>query len=223
MIDRREYVHYKKIIHRDIKLLNFVMGRGSKSHILHLIDFGLATKYWSSSHKCYIPFNSNRNFTGNSRYCSLNLLKRFEPSRIDDLESIGYAIICLLRGRLPWQEIRASNLEDLLRKVVEKRLIMSVKEICSGLPSELATFISYTRNIEFAEAPDYNYLRYLLKNIIKKSGFTIDFYYDWFKEKPNIQSNDPIFANDLIKYDRSKEWLFDSTCHKKDCLGMDLV
>ena len=36
----------------------------------------------------------------------------------------------------------------------------------------------YTRNLQFTEVPNYNYLRSLLKTVIKKSGFINDFYYE---------------------------------------------
>jgi serine/threonine protein kinase len=61
MIDRIEYIHSRKIIHRDIKPDNFVMGRGLKSHIVYVLDFGLSKKYWSSSHKCHIPYCTGKN------------------------------------------------------------------------------------------------------------------------------------------------------------------
>jgi serine/threonine protein kinase len=67
MIDRIEYVHSRKIIHRDIKPDNFVIGRGLKSHIVYILDFGLSKKYWSVSHRCHLPFIKGKKLTGTAR------------------------------------------------------------------------------------------------------------------------------------------------------------
>ena len=217
MVDRIEYIYSRKIIHRDIKPDNFVMGRGSKSHIVYILDFGLSKKYWSSSHKCHIPFITGKKLTGTARYASINALSGFEQSRRDDLESIGYIIMYFIRGSLPWQGLKVNNKDERYKKIGEKKRDTSAKDLCSGFPSEFETFVSYTRNLEFTEVPDYNYLRNLLKNIIKKSSSTIDFYYDWCTKKPDIKSNDPIFTNNYkIKYNSSNEWLNNFTPHKDD-------
>ena len=97
MIDRIEYVHSRKIIHRDIKPDNFVMGRGLKSHIVYVLDFGLSKKYWSVSHKCHLPFIRGKKLTGTARYASINALSGCEQSRRDDLESIGYIIMYFIK------------------------------------------------------------------------------------------------------------------------------
>ena len=208
MIDRIEYVHSRKIIHRDIKPDNFVMGRGLKSHIVYVLDFGLSKKYWSSSHKCHIPFCRGKKLTGTARYASINALSGCEQSRRDDLESIGYIIMYFIRGSLPWQGLKINRKEDRYKKICEKKKETSAKDLCSGFPNEFEAFVQYTRNLQFTEVPNYNYLKGLLKTIIKKSGFVIDYYYDWCTTKPNIKHDDPIYTNNYnIEYNGKNEWL----------------
>ena len=208
MIDRIEYIHSRKIIHRDIKPDNFVIGRGLKSHIVYVLDFGLSKKYWSSSHKSHIPFCQGKKLTGTARYASINALSGFEQSRRDDLESIGYIIMYFIRGSLPWQGLKINRKDDRYKKICEKKKETSAKDLCSGFPNEFENFVSYTRNLQFTEVPNYNYLRNLLKTIITKLGFTIDFYYDWCTKKPNISPDDPIYTNDYkIEYNGPHDWL----------------
>ena len=212
MIDRIEYVHSRKIIHRDIKPDNFVMGRGLKSHIVYVLDFGLSKKYWSVSHKCHLPFIRGKKLTGTARYASINALSGCEQSRRDDLESIGYIIMYFIRGSLPWQGLKVNKKEDRYKKICEKKKETSAKDLCAGFPSEFETFVSYTRNLQFTEVPNYNYLRNLLKTILKKGGYTFDFDYDWCTTKPHIKPDDPIYTNDYkIEYNGPYDWLNSET------------
>jgi len=217
MIERLEFIHSKKLIHRDIKPDNFVIGRGLKSHIVYVLDFGLSKKYWSSTHKCHIPFVKNKKLTGTARYASINALSGYEQSRRDDLESIGYIIMYFIRGSLPWQGLKINNKEDRYKKICEKKKNTSAKDLCCGFPNEFETFVNYTRNLEFTQVPDYAYLRYLLKNVIKKSGSEIDFYYDWCTQKPDIKKDDIIYQKHYnIEYNGDKDWLDNFVPQSKD-------
>ena len=208
MLDRIEYIHSRKIIHRDIKPDNFVIGRGENSHIVYILDFGLAKKFWSSTHKCHIPFITGKKLTGTARYASVNALSGYEQGRRDDLESIAYILLYFLRGSLPWQGLKVNNKEDRYKRICEKKKKISSSELCEGFPKEFEEFINYIKNLEFTEVPDYDYLRQLLKNILEKNNNKIDFYFDWDKEKPNIAENNIIYTNDYnIEYNGKNEWL----------------
>ena len=113
-----------------------------------------------------------------------------------------------IRGSLPWQGLKINRKEDRYKKICEKKKETSAKDLCTGFPKEFENFVSYTRNLQFTEVPNYEYLRNLLKTIIKKSGSEIDFFYDWCTSKPNIKPDDPIFTNDYkIQYNGAHEWL----------------
>ena len=102
MIKIIKVVHEERIIHRDIKPDNYLMGQTeSTKNTLYMIDFGLAKCYKSSDGE-HIPFRDGKNLTGTARYASLNTHIGYEQSRRDDLESIGIMLIYFIKRYLSW-------------------------------------------------------------------------------------------------------------------------
>lgn len=52
------------------------------------------------------------------------------------MEAIGYVIVYLLKGYLPWQGIKANNKQEKYHKIMEKKMTTPVEILCKGLPSE---------------------------------------------------------------------------------------
>ena len=160
-------IHSAGIIHSDIKPNNFMFGRNGDSDKLFTLDFGLS-KLWFQN-KRHIEMKTGRSFTGTARYASHNIHLGIEPSRRDDLESVGYMLVYLAKGNLPWQGLKRktkNDKEDKIDRIGEMKTTINLKKLCYGLPKCFYDFIKYTRNMDFDDTPDYNYLI----NIIKKSS-----------------------------------------------------
>ena len=108
MIARLEFMHSRSYIHRDVKPDNFLIGTGSRKHICHVIDFGLAKKFQDPRNGRHIPYIEGKNLTGTARYASISTHEGIEQSRRDDMESLGFVLMYFLRGSLPWQGLKVS-------------------------------------------------------------------------------------------------------------------
>ena len=104
MLERIEYLHSMNYMHRDIKPNNIMMGLGENSSTVYIIDFGLVKSIIDQETGEHIrqTMSDNKNLIGTCRYASVNSHLGYELSRRDDLISLGYVIIYLAKGKLPW-------------------------------------------------------------------------------------------------------------------------
>jgi hypothetical protein len=85
----------------------------------------------------------------------------------------------LLRGILPWQNMKAKDTKAKYKMIMEKKISTPAEFLCKGFPNELATFINYAKGLKFEEKPDYKYLKNLLITARKANKIENDGIYDW--------------------------------------------
>ncbi|KAK4140749.1 kinase-like domain-containing protein, partial [Dichotomopilus funicola] len=180
-LSRIRFLHSKGYVHRDIKPSNFLMGTGKHGNLLYLIDFGIG-KNFSEAELCKDVEDHRQ--PGTSLYATTNHHNRREQSWRDDLEALGYTLVYLASGSLPWVSLPSDNTREereQLTKEMKERL--SGEELCDGvLPKEFATYINYVQGLTFGDKPDYAYLQRLFRNCFKAQGFKYDHVYDWTKK-----------------------------------------
>ncbi len=205
MISVLEFIHNKHIVHRDIKPDNFLMGLDDLSQYVYLLDFGLAKKYRSSSTLVHYPMVNKKKLTGTARYASINALKGNEQSRRDDLEALGYVLMYLLRGSLPWQGLQAKTKEERYKKILKKKIDITSYDLCIGFPSEFEKYIEYTRNLQYTEEPKYDILKELFSKVMKRESFKLDYIYDWTtKDELKLRNNNLTLKTEASSQNHSK-------------------
>lgn len=177
LIKTIEIIHDAGYLHRDIKPENIMYKNYDfNKSCIYLIDFGLAKKYIHNS--SHIKYKENKSLTGTLIFCSINSLLGFESSRRDDMESIGYTIIYLLLGNLPWQDM-TFNFSDDKEKVLSMKLMISSKMLCKYLPEEFREYLDMCKNLNFFSRPEYDKYYDLFMKLFNKMNYVYDSIYQW--------------------------------------------
>jgi serine/threonine protein kinase len=159
-------VHDAGIVHRDIKPENFMIGisksdkeaKENDVKTLHIIDFGLS-KFYKKGDKHVINTN-DKSMVGTMRYVSTYIHDGSVYSRRDDIISILYVSIYLLKGTLPWCGLcpKKGDTQTKEQLVYAKKVNTTSTELCEGLPALFKKLLEYAYSLYFEDKPDYLYM-----------------------------------------------------------------
>lgn len=159
LLETMEQIHKRGIIHQDLQPRNLMADDDSDK--TYYIDFGLAKSISIQANKG----PRNVGILGTPSFSSLSALLGVEQDCKDDLEAIGYNLVWLIAGKLPWEEhVIDGNLNNI--KLAKFRTPLSV--VCQGCPDELVNYLTYVRGLQFRDNPDYQFLKHLLENSANK-------------------------------------------------------
>ncbi|QRV82538.1 casein kinase [Ceratobasidium sp. AG-Ba] len=133
-----------------------------------LIDFGIAYRvptdlYPKEPHDSQVPLG----VTGTLPYASINAHDvKVKLTYRDDLESLSYTLIWLLRGSLPWTYlVYRGTYIGRIRQVYEQKKRLTGTAMAAGLPAEFAELVDYARNLPPDEIPSYGLWQERLKQL----------------------------------------------------------
>ena len=176
ILNRIEKIHNLDIIHRDVKPSQFLLTHDQKK--VYLVDFGLSTFYRSEGK--HRSFKTKCRFKGSVIFSSINTHLGFRHSRRDDLESLSYSLLYLIRGILPWHIDEKIDCLRNIKLILNQKLNVKRDYLFRDIPAEFESFFKYTRKLLYDQTPNYTYLKSLLQKFTSSEPITRCF--DWLSD-----------------------------------------
>ena len=182
-LNRLFTMHHKRTLHRDVKPENFLLGLRDDRNIVHIVDFGLSERFYDTTLRRHKAYREGCTVYGTPYFSSLNADCGCEQGRRDDIESLGYTLVYLAKGTLPWIGLKSLGpRESWHKRVCDMKANMPLAELCEGLPSEFSTILTHARSLKFTDKPNYAFLQEILARRFAKLGYAADNVYDWSEE-----------------------------------------
>lgn len=153
-----EDIHSLFIVHRDIKPHHFMI----KNNNLYLIDFGISTFYVDENkhHKRNIKGDY---IIGSPNYLSFFLHDGNSYSRRDDMISIGYIYIFLVKKKLPWENLNIVDKDYTMLHILHKqnqaykdlKSLDKIHNFVNEVNNNLVTYFSFCYYLDFYDEPNY--------------------------------------------------------------------
>lgn len=164
MLGSLKALHQCGFVHRNVNPHYFHID---SDWSLYLVDFGNAKRYLDPITKAHLPIKRETSFTGSLKYSSINAQRLRTHSRRDDLISLGYTVIYIIKSLLPWEDYCEDELDIThsarmyhVARIKEKTTLV---DLCKGLPNGFLEYMRAVTALSYDSTPDYQRLQGLLQ------------------------------------------------------------
>lgn len=165
-------MHSDHILHTNLSPKSILLGRKLSNVRLYLIGFKYSVRLLPNTHMEIIQesIEDRADTRAVDLFSSVNKCLNILQAKKDDLESILYILLYLIRGgRLSDRLIEKEGRFKSLIEINRWKATTSADIICENLPSCFAQYLSYIRALGSQDRPNYSYLRSLFsKNFTNK-------------------------------------------------------
>ncbi|KAF9230370.1 kinase-like domain-containing protein [Melanogaster broomeanus] len=180
MISALQHIHSHGLVHRDVKPDHMLLSLRDSSRIV-FVDYGITCpRPQVNSPKRYDPELECRQVVGTLKWASLNAHNGLYLSWRDDLISLAYVLLFLLRG------VYLGSLDP-------REAPLWCGSPTAGYPAEFGHFLDQAKDLEFDEAPPYERYMELFEDLYRRSGFSdTDRSFDWTPVTTSIGMATPL-------------------------------
>jgi len=175
MLSTLEHIHKHGFVHRDIKPENILCSRADPSKIT-LIDFGITQRIKPAPPSRYDPLKESKHIVGTLHWASLNAHDGIDLGPRDDLESLAYTALFLLRGDLPWRTSNSHNesMKKSMQRIRASKAAASGDNLGARFPAQFGYLLDYSRRLEYDQTPDYTELKRQFSDLVGGKDVPLD-------------------------------------------------
>lgn len=112
-----------------------------------------------------------------------------QATRRDDLISLGFMLVHLFNGRLPWFDVKGTP-REIIKAIYLAKSRLILNNFCKNLPDEFISYFEYVFSLTFYEKPNYSYLKELFSRMMDKNAIYNDGLFDWISSSESVRGID---------------------------------